>query len=107
MAVPKTCSCSPVSGIPIELPVPAKMVAVPFSTPVQRASPLLSMLAEEAMFPLHMPLLEPTHQVTVVSGTGFDESLNLPSAVNCTWPLGKFWASAVAGVIVKIGRAHV
>jgi hypothetical protein len=55
------------------------MVAVPLSTPVQLASPLLSMLAGEAMFPLQKPLLEPTHQRTFVSGTWF-----VPVAVNCT-----------------------
>ena len=59
--MPKTLSCVPVSGMPIELAVRAKMIAVPLSKPVQLASPLLSMLAEEAMFPLHNPLLEPTH----------------------------------------------
>ena len=65
----------PVSGIPIELTVPAKMVAVPFSTPVQVASPLLSTVPEEAMFPLHKPLLEPMHQVMFANGTGLDELL--------------------------------
>jgi hypothetical protein len=62
LAVPNTLSVPPWSGIPIELILPAKMVAVPFNTPVQIASPLLSMLADEAMFPLQEPLLEPTHQ---------------------------------------------
>jgi hypothetical protein len=69
--------------MPIELAVPAKMVAVPLSKPVQLASPLLSTLAEEAMFPLHNPLLEPTHQMMFANGTGLAEPLYVPIAVNC------------------------
>jgi hypothetical protein len=98
--VPKRLSWVPVSGMPIELAVPAKMVAVPVSEPVQLAIPLLSTLTGEAMFPLHNPLLEPTHQIRFANGTGLDEPRYVPVAVNCTWRLGKFRASAVAGVMV-------
>jgi len=52
------------------------------------------------MFPLHIPLLEPTHQVVFLSWTCLDDPLNVPVAVNCTCPPGKFCASAVAGLIV-------
>jgi hypothetical protein len=51
------------------------------------------------MFPTHMPLFDPVHQVTslLVSCTGDGGLLKAPVAVNGTWPLGKFRASANAG----------
>ncbi len=50
------------------------------------------------MLPLHIPLLEPTHQVMFFSGTCLDEPLNVPVAVNCTCPPG--CATAAAGLTV-------
>src|SRR5258708_1429838 len=50
------------------------------------------------MFPLQLPFALPMHQVRFVAGTGFDEEPYVPVALNCTCPLGKFWASATAGL---------
>src|SRR6266567_3641308 len=50
------------------------------------------------MFPLQSPLVVPMHHLRFVTGTGFDEEPYVPVALNCTCPLGKFWASATAGL---------
>ena len=49
-----------------------------------------------------MPLLDPAHHVTslLVSFRGDGFLLKVPVAVNETWPLGKFCASADAGLSV-------
>ena len=48
----------------------------------------------------------PEYGATNVTGAGDGGRLKMPVAVNCTWPLVKFCASAVAGATVINSRAR-
>jgi hypothetical protein len=56
-------------------PEPAITVTVPVSPGKHWAKPLLFTDADVAIFPLQLPVVLPMHQVTLVSGTTFDELL--------------------------------
>src|ERR1700730_8343888 len=102
-AAPKILSCEPKSGFVIgEDPAPARIVAVPVNPGTHCANPFRSTVTPGFMFPTHMPLVDPAHHVTsvLVSCTGDGGLLKAPVAVNETWPLGKFRASAIAGFSV-------
>jgi hypothetical protein len=101
-AAPKILSCDPPSGFIDEDPAPARIVAVPVNPGTHCANPFWSTVTPGFMFPTHMPLFDPVHHVTslFVSCTGDGGLLKAPVAVNGTWPLGKFRASANAGFSV-------
>jgi hypothetical protein len=102
-AAPKILSCEPPSGFIMEEDsAPARIVTVPANPGTHCAKPFWSTVMPGFMFPTHMPLLDPAHHVTslLVSFRGDGFLLKVPVAVNETWPLGKFCASADAGLSV-------
>src|SRR6516162_1250054 len=84
------------------VPRPARMVCVPENPGRHSASPLVLTLLPTTVFPAQIPFGPPTHQATslLVNGTFWDDIPKRPVAVNCTFPPGKFWASAMDGAML-------
>ncbi len=98
-AVPVTSAPVPpiTTGAPAPLLASAAIVTVPVNPASHCATPSASTLAPT---PAVQPLLSCTHHVATVTCAGVGGAVKLPVAVNCTWPLGKFCASAAAGARV-------
>lgn len=71
----------------------AVIVTGPDAPCTHRAIPFWSMVAILELETIQLP----ENGSMKVTGAGEGGWLKTPVAVNCTWPLAKFWASAVAG----------
>src|SRR5215471_4142103 len=88
------------SGISGSVGAVASMIALP-TKPLHCARPLTSMVAAGMVGggePNGLPILHSTGvDITVIGAI-----LNVPVAMNCTFPPGEAWASAEAGVTVML-----